>query len=229
VSSPTQQAGASPSRSSETGASDVTLSVFLVLLLATTLMAGPLREVGAAWLLTALRLLALVAGVAAVVPERGFAVAAAIAALGAACAHVVSDERGPVLLGARVVFFAVVAAALLVRVFRPGRVSVHRLLGAVAVYVLLAVAWGTAYQLVVALRPDAIRGASGLPSLDEAMWLSFITITTTGYGDVLPVAALPRSLAALEAMVGVLYPAILISRLVSLVQPAGGAGAGDGR
>jgi voltage-gated potassium channel Kch len=53
------------------------------------------------------------------------------------------------------------------------------------------------------------------------MWLSFITITTTGYGDVLPASPLARSLAALEAMVGVLFPAIFISRLVSLVQ--GGA------
>jgi hypothetical protein len=135
----------------------------------------------------------------------------------------VSGESGPLVLGARVLFHALVCAALLARVFRPGRVTVHRLLGAVAVYVLLAVTWGTAYQLLLALRPEAIRGVAGPASLDEAMWLSFVTITTTGYGDVVPVAALPRSLAALEAMVGVLYPAILISRLVSLVQPPGGA------
>ena len=50
------------------------------------------------------------------------------------------------------------------------------------------------------------------------MWLSFITLTTTGYGDVLPRSEMARSLAVIEAIVGVLYPAILISRLVSLVQ-----------
>jgi hypothetical protein len=67
------------------------------------------------------------------------------------------------------------------------------------------------------LRPEAIVGRAGLASLDEAMWLSFITITTTGYGDVQPASALARSLAVLKAMVGVLYP---IARLVSLVQGA---------
>jgi hypothetical protein len=100
-------------------------------------------------------------------------------------------------------------------------VSVHRVLGAVAVYVLLATAWGTAFQALEVLRPGAFRGAAGPVTHDEAMWLSFITITTTGYGDVLPTSSLARSLAALEALVGVLFPAILISRLVSLVDGLG--------
>jgi voltage-gated potassium channel Kch len=47
------------------------------------------------------------------------------------------------------------------------------------------------------------------------MWLSFATITTVGYGDVLPVTPLARTLAALEALTGVLYPSVLIGFLVS--------------
>ena len=212
------------------GASDVTLSVFLVLLLATTVMGWPLRDAGAGWVLPVLRILTLLVGVAAIAPDRVYAIGAALAALVVGYGQLVSGDRGPLLLASRLAFFALIGAALLVRVFRPGRVTVHRILGAVSVYVLLAVVWGTGFQLLVVLGPEAIRGGSGPASLDEAMWLSFITITTTGYGDVLPASALARSLAALEAIVGVLYPAILISRLVSLVQgpsPAGGTSGGE--
>jgi len=211
------------------GESDVTLSVFLGLLLATTVMGWPLRDAGADSALTALRLLTLLVGVVAIAPDRVHAIGAALAALVVGYGQLASGDRGPLLLASRLVFFTVIGAALLRRVFRPGRVTVHRILGAVSVYVLLAVAWGTAFQLLVVLRPEAIRGGSEPASLDEAMWLSFITITTTGYGDILPATALARSLAALEAIVGVLYPAILISRLVSLVQgrsPAGDTSGG---
>jgi Ion channel len=204
--------------------SEVTLSVFLVLLLATTVMAWPLREAGAAWLVAALKLVTLLVGVAAIAPDRVYAIGAALAGVVVAYGQLVSGERGPLLLASRLVFFSVVGAALLARVFGPGRVTVHRILGAVSVYVLLAVVWGTAYQLLAVLGPEAIHGGAGPASLDEAMWLSFITLTTTGYGDILPKSALARSLAALEAMVGVLYPAVLISRLVSLVQGPSRAG-----
>ncbi len=197
---------------------DVTLSAFLVLLLASTALAGPLHDSGAEWLLTGVRLLALAAGVAAVAPGRGAVVVATLAALAVGVGQLVSGEHGPLELAARLAFYVVIGAALLARAFGPGRVTVHRILGAVSVYVLVAVAWGTAYQLLVVLRPGAIQGGSGPASLDDAMWLSFVTVTTTGYGDVLPASPLARSLASLEAIVGVLFPAILIARLVSLVQ-----------
>ena len=230
VAVPEQHASA-PSPHPRRGAeSDVVLSVFLVLLLATTVMVWPLRDSGADWVVTVLRVLTLLAGVAAVAPDRVYAIGAAVAALVVGYGQLVIGDRGPLLLASRLVFFSVIGVALLARVFRPGRVTVHRLLGAVSVYVLLAVDWGTAFQLLLVLRPEAILGGSGPASLDEAMWLSFVTITTTGYGDILPASAFARSLAALEAIVGVLYPAILISRLVSLVQgppPAGGGAPGS--
>ncbi len=197
---------------------DVTLSAFLVLLLATTVMAGPLHESAAAWVLSVLRALALGVGLVAIRRHRIHAVVAALAAVVAMSALAAGGEGAPRGLAARLAFYGAIGAALLARAFRPGRVTVHRILGAAAVYVLLAVAWGTAYELLLVLRPGAVRAAGGVASLDDAMWLSFITITTTGYGDVLPVSPLARSLAALEAMVGVLFPAIFISRLVSLVQ-----------
>lgn len=203
------------------GEGDVALSAFLVLLLATTATAGPLHESAAAWVLAVLRALVLGVGLVAIRRHRVHAVVAALAAVVSASALATHGEASPLGLAARLVFYGAIGAALLARAFRPGRVTVHRILGAAAVYVLLAVAWGTAYALLLVLSPGALRAAAGPASLDDAMWLSFVTITTTGYGDVLPASSAARSLAALEAMIGVLFPAIFISRLVSLVQ--GGA------
>ncbi len=200
------------------GESDATLSVFFVLLLAGALAAGPLREAGAEWVIVALKLLTLAAGVAIVVGERGTLVAVVLAAVGVGVGHLTGGNDGALDLVFRVLFYAIVCAALLRRAFRSGRVTAHRILGAVSAYVVLAITWGTIYQLFLVLRPGAIQAGSTPASLDDAMWLSFVTLTTTGYGDVLPVAKVARSLAALEALVGVLYPAILIARLMSLVQ-----------
>jgi hypothetical protein len=61
------------------------------------------------------------------------------------------------------------------------------------------------------------------------MYFSFVTLCTVGYGDILPVHPVARSLAMLEAVTGPLYIAILLARLVTLaVTPGPAGGAGDG-
>jgi hypothetical protein len=112
-----------------------------------------------------------------------------------------------------VVFLVVVLAQTL----RAGPVTLHRIQGAIAAYLLLGVIWAYAYSLLSLLRPGAFSGA--VNTLDGARgWLyySFVTLTTVGYGDVLAVHPAARSLAMLEAVTGTLYLAILIGRLVGL-------------
>jgi hypothetical protein len=106
---------------------------------------------------------------------------------------------------------------VLAQVFRTGPVTLARIQGAIAVYLLLGFAWGIAYQLVALRQPGAFVGA-GLEGDLPQRWLyySFVTLTTVGYGDVTPVHPIARSLAVLEALTGQLYPAILLARLVSL-------------
>jgi cation transport ATPase len=112
------------------------------------------------------------------------------------------------------VFLAVVLGQTL----RSGPITFYRIQGAVAAYVLLGVIWAYAYDFVEFLRPGAFSGPGSPADGPRAFfYFSFVTLTTVGYGDVLPVHAVARSLVSLEAVVGTLYPAILIARLVSVV------------
>jgi hypothetical protein len=116
-----------------------------------------------------------------------------------------------------------------IKVFNAGTVTFDRILGAIALYVLIGVVWAEAYQLVSIRVPDAYAGiAGGSGSQDRASWiyLSFVTLTIVGYGDITPVAHAARSLAILEALIGQLYPAIVLARLVSLHVAGGGSDTG---
>jgi hypothetical protein len=111
-------------------------------------------------------------------------------------------------------------ATILVQVFSRGIISGHRIRGAVAVYLLLGLSWAWVYRLSLLLAPGAIVIAN-TPDQDllagtQLIYFSFTTLTTVGYGDIVPVHAVVRSLANLEALIGQLYPVVLIGRLVSL-------------
>ena len=111
---------------------------------------------------------------------------------------------------------------VLAQTLRAGPVTFHRIQGAVAAYLLLGVIWAYAYALVALLRPGAFSGPID-PGDGPRAWFyfSFVTLTTVGYGDVLPVHPVARSLAILEAVTGPLYLAILVARLVSMTAVPG--------
>jgi voltage-gated potassium channel Kch len=90
-------------------------------------------------------------------------------------------------------------------------------------YLLMAVAWAGAYVVIDALAPGSFRLAdgSGDLSLPSAMYFSLVTLTTLGYGDISPVGELAQRLAVLEAFSGVLYVAVVVSRLVSAYRGPG--------
>jgi hypothetical protein len=60
--------------------------------------------------------------------------------------------------------------------------------------------------------PDGVGGPRGFAA---TIYFSFVTLTSTGYGDILPVNPFARSLANLESIVGQLFPATLLARLVA--------------
>jgi hypothetical protein len=108
---------------------------------------------------------------------------------------------------------------VLSRVFQKGRVTHYRIQGAIAVYLLLGLTWGIAYILIELQTPGSFNLgiASDRSQLSsDMMYYSIVTLTTVGYGDITPLSAAARNLSNLEGLVGQLYPAILLGRLVSL-------------
>lgn len=117
---------------------------------------------------------------------------------------------------------AVVALSLVIArvVFAGGKVTLHRVQGAVVLYLNFGLAFFSMYRLIDVLSPGAF---AGLPTQGKEfgsgatlLYFSFTTLTTLGYGDIAPLHPLARSLATLEAAIGALYPATLLARLVSL-------------
>ena len=97
----------------------------------------------------------------------------------------------------------------------------HRLRGAIVVYLLLGAVWALPYQMVALTIPGAFRFPEDFAGSPDALrrlliYFSYITLTTTGYGDITPVHPVARLLVMFEAMVGQLYLAVTLARLVSL-------------
>ena len=107
------------------------------------------------------------------------------------------------------------------QVYREGPVTAHRIQGAIAGYLLLSVIFAIAYSLIETLQPGSFQMPAALSRYGEPhgqlfYYFSVVTLTTTGYGDITAVNPFARSLVMMEALIGQLYTAILIARLVSL-------------
>jgi hypothetical protein len=101
-------------------------------------------------------------------------------------------------------------------VFAAGQVTYHRILGAIVLYMAIATMFTGAYELVVLFFPDAFAGPAGGGAPGSFMYFSYVTLTSTGYGDIAPVHPMARSLANFEAVIGQLYPATVLARIVTL-------------
>ena len=124
-------------------------------------------------------------------------------------------------LVAGIAFVAFVILHLLHFILRAPRVNSEVLCAAVSTYLMMGVLWSIAYTLVgrlvpqafhIAANPDANRALAGF----ESLYFSFTTLSTLGYGDIVPVANVARLLAVLESTTGMFYVTLLIARLVSL-------------
>jgi len=105
------------------------------------------------------------------------------------------------------------------KVFGRGKVSFHRIIGAVLLYLLIALAFVSLFTLVELRVPNAFSGLvleDNRKMASNLLYFSFVTLTSTGYGDIFPVHPIARSLCNLETIIGQLYPATLLARLVTL-------------
>lgn len=115
--------------------------------------------------------------------------------------------------------FLLLIVLVLLKVFEPGPITLYRVIGSVVVYMLMANLWAIAYQFFYQHIEGSFQVT--LPPFESNslnanfMYFSYITITTTGFGEIVPLHPMARALVQVEAFIGVLYPVILIGRLVS--------------
>jgi hypothetical protein len=210
-------------------ADDKGLSIFSALLLIVAFVLPPLLPAGSGRSLAGdvVYALLLVSGVLAL-SERRLArtllMPVALVTLAVDLGSWVVPVAEPWVQGMGLLSLLLLLAIVLGQTLRSGPITFHRIQGAVAAYLLLGVIWAYAYALLALLRPGAFSGPVSAADGPRAwLYFSFVTLTTVGYGDVLPVHPAARSLAMLEAVTGPLYLAILIARLVSLTAAPGRA------
>jgi Ion channel len=126
-----------------------------------------------------------------------------------------------VFLVSGLVLVAFVVFNLLSFILRAPSVDTEVLCASISAYLMLGLMWTMAYWLVDQLTPGgafSFNTNAGTQSMNgfNAFYFSFITLSTVGYGDITPLSRIARWLAAMEAMTGLLYVAVLIARLVSL-------------
>ncbi|TRX37238.1 two pore domain potassium channel family protein [Flavobacterium sp. ZT3R18] len=115
--------------------------------------------------------------------------------------------------------FGLLIFLVLVKVFEPGPITGYRVIGSIVVYMILANLWAVIYLFTYEQIPGSF--SITLPPFESNtlqanfLYFSYITITTTGFGEIVPLHPFARSLVQIEAIIGVLYPVILIGRLVS--------------
>lgn len=122
-------------------------------------------------------------------------------------------------LGLSIIFSFLICLALLRQVFRPGEINWHRFRGAIAVYVLLGFLFALAFVLLEDLAPGSFAGFDSQVrdhQIRDAVYFSFVTLTTVGYVDITPISEGARSFAIVEAILGQIFLAVLIGRLVTL-------------
>jgi hypothetical protein len=168
--------------------------------------------------------LVLVAG-CAVVSRHRFALGAIVASIIVGWVAIYLREELPSIetafanLAAILVFLVVLTSVVGHAVFAPGRVTFHRVQGAIVIYLHLALIFSVLYLMVALFEPSAFKPAINAvaPSgTAQSIYFSFVALTSTGYGDIVPLHPFARSLANLEGLIGQLFPATLIARIVTL-------------
>lgn len=144
-------------------------------------------------------------------------------------AHVVPNPTLVVVgLSFAISFVVFNASVIFVALLRAKTVTLDVVVGGICIYLFLAMIWALAYTLVEYLHPGSFLVADGLPPItvdrnsavsSEMIYFSVTTLTTAGLGDIHPATRMGQTLASLELLVGQLYLAVFIARLVSLYEP----------
>lgn len=115
-------------------------------------------------------------------------------------------------------FFLYCVWLIICSIFKESHVTIDMIYGSVLAYLLIGMSWAVIFCCIEFCVPDSFSFGSETRLTERAgalLYFSFITLTTLGYGDVLPITGFARTITYLESVAGVMYPAILVATLVS--------------
>ncbi len=117
-----------------------------------------------------------------------------------------------------IIFIGYIIVLILKHIFRQEDITLETIYGAIVVYIFIGLIWVLLYKIVEIIHPNSFSLATVLAadSKKNLYYFSFVTLTTLGYGDITPVSFPAKSIAMLEAIVGQMYIAVLIARLVGI-------------
>jgi hypothetical protein len=126
-----------------------------------------------------------------------------------------------------ILFFGYISWIILVSLFRAREVNLNIIFAAISLYFLIGLEWGYLFAIVELNNSGslmtsvlALKHDLALSNIDDNLlnyiYFSLVTLTTLGYGDIIPVSPLARSLASIEAVMGQMYLTVLVARLVGV-------------
>jgi Ion channel len=193
----------------------------LLLLLTTYILSSTLPESGAsqALIIAIQGVTVLVALAASQVRFRVRRIAAGLAAL-SVVAGAASASAGGVGFGVAelisAVLMAVALGSILRRIATHESVSVQTLLGAIDAYVLFGLIYAFAYSAIGRIGSSAFFQSGAHESISNFLFFSYVTLTTTGYGNLVPAGQFAQTIAVIEALTGQLFLVTVVARLVAL-------------
>jgi len=100
-----------------------------------------------------------------------------------------------------------------------GDIDGNKILGSLTLYILIGLIWAMIYMILLTIDPSAFSGIeihSWQEVFSRVAYYSFVTLTTLGYGEILPKRHIAEFFVYMEAVIGVFYIAIIVSSLISL-------------
>lgn len=159
------------------------------------------------WMLTDSRILRRVA----------FFMGVAVLIAGMANATVDSPMTNLAVMTSSIAYHLVIIIVLCLYTFAAREVFTEIILAATSLYLILGSAFAAIFALIEWLQPGSFVSINGtIPTWQELIYFSYVTLTSLGYGDILPVKYYAQAFAAFEAIIGVLYTVLLLSRLVGM-------------
>ncbi len=143
---------------------------------------------------------------------------AAAAAFVSFFVHSTGTERGAVFVICCLLYLIAPFSIVRHLMLRP-EIDIETLLGAITAYLLIGMFFAFAYKAAGDLGSVPFYGAAGRGSLSQDLFFSFVTMTTVGYGDLVPAANPGQTLAVLEALIGQLFLVVAVGKIISGLRP----------